>query len=71
MLSHSAANVKHLGYNDERLLRLLIHKHYHFTGSKQALAVLNDWENFLTKFVKVMPKEYRRALKEMAEARAA
>jgi len=28
---------------------------------------LADWDGYLAKFVKVMPVEYRRALREMAE----
>ena len=30
-----------------------------------AKAILDDWDNYLPKFVKVMPVEYRRALREM------
>jgi glutamate synthase (NADPH/NADH) large chain len=66
--SHGRVNVKHLGQSDERLLRVLIQKHLHYTGSQRAKKILDHWEKFLPKFVKVMPTEYRRALKEMAAA---
>jgi glutamate synthase (NADPH/NADH) large chain len=32
--------------------------------------MLADWANYRTKFVKVMPNEYKRALIEMAEDKA-
>jgi len=51
---------------DEDLLKALIGKHLAETGSDQARRILADWANFRTKFVKVFPNEYRRALKEMA-----
>ena len=66
--SHGRVNVKQLGQSDERLLRVLIQKHLHYTGSQRAKEILDHWEKYLPKFVKVMPTEYRRALKEMAEA---
>jgi glutamate synthase (NADPH/NADH) large chain len=66
--THGKVNVKHLGQSDERLLRVLIQKHLHHTGSARAKAILDNWNAFLPKFVKIMPTEYRRALKEMAAA---
>ncbi|MGH8672183.1 MAG: glutamate synthase-related protein, partial [Burkholderiales bacterium] len=59
-------NVRQLGQSDERLLRVLIQRHLHYTGSARARAILADWDRNLQKFVKIMPIEYRRALKEMA-----
>jgi glutamate synthase (NADPH/NADH) large chain len=50
---------------DERRLRGLIENHQRYTGSDRARVILDDWDNYLTKFVKVMPVEYRRALREM------
>ena len=60
--------VQHLGQPDEVLLRELIEKHANYTGSEHAKALLADWNNSRSKFVKVMPNEYKRALTEMAEA---
>ena len=51
-------------YDAERL-RHLIANHLKYTGSTRAREILDDWENSKTKFVKVMPVEYRRALNEM------
>jgi len=49
------------------LLRELVERHLRFTGSTLALAILDDWESSLDKFVKVLPHEYTRALTEMYE----
>ena len=51
-------------YDAERL-HGLIEKHAHYTNSKRAQEILRDWDNYLPKFVKVMPVDYRRALQEM------
>ncbi len=56
------------GHDEERLSQLLTN-HLKYTGSPRAKAILDDWANYRTKFVKVMPVEYRRALREMEMAR--
>ena len=50
-----------LGFDAERL-RILVERHLLFTGSARARALLDDWDVALTSFVKVMPRDYRRAL---------
>ncbi|MEW6314197.1 MAG: glutamate synthase large subunit [Pseudomonadota bacterium] len=69
--THGRVNVNHLGKADEHILRELIEKHLRHTGSTRARQILDNWEKHLPKFVKVMPTEYRRALKEMATTQAA
>ena len=53
-----------LRFDDERL-RILIERHRLMTGSARAHTLLSAWEGARQKFVKVMPKDYRRALLEM------
>jgi glutamate synthase (NADPH/NADH) large chain len=65
--SHGKVDVRHLGRADDELLRSLIEKHAQFTGSERARHLLANWDRYRSKFVKVMPNEYRRALKEMAQ----
>ena len=60
----------HLGETDEFLLKGLIEKHFRYTGSFRAKEVLHDWINKRTKFVKIFPNEYRRALKQLSAAPA-
>ena len=54
---------------DEAMLKTLVEKHFKYTGSTRARNILDDWNNERTKFVKVFPTEYKRALGELwAEA---
>jgi len=61
-------DVWHMGHADEAILKRLIENHVKYTESKRAREVLADWAGYRTKFVKVFPKEYRRALAENAAA---
>jgi glutamate synthase (NADPH) large chain len=57
---------------DAARLRILIERHHLYTGSARARALLEDWDNTLATFVKITPKDYRRALLELqAEGQAA
>jgi glutamate synthase (NADPH/NADH) large chain len=47
-------------------LKGLIEAHFEATGSERARAILDGWEAELPKFVKVMPRDYKRALAELA-----
>ncbi|MCV3735936.1 glutamate synthase large subunit [Rhizobium sp. TRM96647] len=51
--------------HDEERLYQLISNHLHYTGSKRAKDILDNWADYRPKFRKVMPVEYRRALEEM------
>ncbi|HSD54272.1 MAG TPA: glutamate synthase-related protein, partial [Burkholderiales bacterium] len=61
-------DVWHMGYSDESILKRLIENHAKYTDSRRAKEILADWAGYRTKFVKVFPKEYRRALAENAAA---
>jgi glutamate synthase domain-containing protein 3 len=52
--------------DDKDLLHRLIQRHHQFTNSQVAKSLLDNWEYALSQFVKVMPREYRRALAEMS-----
>ncbi len=56
---------------DAERLRYLIGQHVRFTDSHRAAAILADWPKYRSLFCKVMPVEYRRALKELAAEQAA
>ena len=51
--------------SDVERLHVLITRHAKLTGSKKAAEILANWKTWLPKFRKVMPVEYRRALKEL------
>ena len=64
--SHGRVDVSHdMTRFDAIRLRQLVESHLAHTGSAVAQRVLGDWENWLPKFKKVMPVDYRRALSEM------
>jgi len=63
-----ARELWHLGEADEAIVRRLIARHARFTGSRRAAEVLERWGEYRPRFVKVFPKEYRRALGELAVA---
>jgi len=52
-------------------VRAMIQRHYAYTNSEVARSVLADWEDYLPKFVKVLPKDYKRMLQCLAEVEAA
>ncbi|HEY8099748.1 MAG TPA: glutamate synthase-related protein [Burkholderiaceae bacterium] len=56
---------------DEAILKGLIERHFKYTGSTRARNLLDDWANSRTKFVKVFPTEYKRALGELDAAKLA
>ena len=58
----------HLGQSDEALARSLIEKHRRYTNSQRAKEILENWGEYRERFVKVFPKEYRRALGELGPA---
>ena len=54
--------------DDISALHSLIEEHFNLTGSANARRVLDDWDEMLPKFVKVMPHDYKRILQERAAA---
>ncbi len=56
------------GHDEERLTALL-RNHLAYTGSARAKQILDGWAEYRHRFVKVMPVEYRRALREMERGR--
>ncbi|MGH6923902.1 MAG: glutamate synthase large subunit, partial [Propylenella sp.] len=78
LLHHQRGDIEHHGRvdvssdmssHDQERLVTLIRNHFHYTGSARARHILDHWEEHRPKFVKVMPVEYRRALREMEQAR--
>ena len=53
--------------DDIKFLMQYIQKHVTYTNSKFARELLNNWEEMLPYFVKVMPVDYRRALERIEE----
>jgi glutamate synthase (ferredoxin) len=53
--------------NDKQQLKELITNHYNYTQSALAQRILENWDAYLPKFIKVLPEEYRQALIRLEE----
>ena len=49
---------------DAERLHLLVARHHRFTGSRRAKQLLDDWDDSLAHFVKIVPHDYARALSQ-------
>jgi glutamate synthase (NADPH/NADH) large chain len=78
-LHHHGGDLEHHGLVDitanmdkhdaERIWQLVA-RHLKYTGSDRARIIIDQWAEYLPKFVKVMPVEYRRALLELEKEQA-
>lgn len=55
--------------HDADRIRVLLERHHLHTGSKRARALLDDWATTLGKFVKVMPRDFAKALRQQEAER--
>ncbi|MEI6447446.1 MAG: glutamate synthase large subunit [Actinomycetes bacterium] len=63
-------DLEQLDEHDEAELHSMVSEHADRTGSAVARRLLTGWDQAVGKFVKVMPRDYRRALEERAAASA-
>jgi glutamate synthase (NADPH/NADH) large chain len=49
---------------DRRFVHRLVENHYTYTGSHKARRVLSRWDEYVDRFIKVMPHAYARVLDE-------
>ena len=56
--------------HDAQRLKHLIQNHKRYTGSPRAQHILDHWQQYLPFFVKVMPVDYRAALKQIQAEQA-
>ncbi|MGC8740826.1 MAG: glutamate synthase large subunit [Candidatus Sumerlaeaceae bacterium] len=52
---------------DIELLELMLRNHAKLTGSTVAQRILENFEDYLPRFVKIMPRDFRRALQQLDE----
>ncbi|MFZ5672677.1 MAG: glutamate synthase large subunit [Pseudomonadota bacterium] len=60
----------HMDRHDAERIWHLLGRHLKYTGSSRARQIIDHWGDYLPKFVKVMPVEYARALRELEKAQA-
>ncbi|HHH50222.1 MAG TPA: hypothetical protein ENK52_04510 [Saprospiraceae bacterium] len=51
---------------DFQNVRKLVRDHFRYTASQPALEILNNWEKDKKHFLKIMPRDFKAALKEKA-----
>jgi glutamate synthase (NADPH/NADH) large chain len=54
---------------DAERLRILVERHHLYTGSARAREILDNWDVALTRFYKVMPTDYAKALADLGRER--
>jgi len=52
-------------FDDQEFIIEMLKKHIHYTDSSLAKDIIMKWYDYLPKFVRVLPLEYKRALNEM------
>jgi glutamate synthase (NADPH/NADH) large chain len=68
LLNYEMVDLEPLADDDAELLRSLIGRHASLTESTIAARLLDDWAASVSRFCKVMPKDYRRVLTVMRAA---
>ena len=67
--SHGLVDVTaHMDKHDGERIWELLSRHYKYTNSSRAKSIIDNWAQYLPKFVKIMPVEYARALSELEKA---
>jgi glutamate synthase domain-containing protein 2/glutamate synthase domain-containing protein 1/glutamate synthase domain-containing protein 3 len=54
--------------SDLEVIQRMVRKHFQYTRSRKAEEVLRKWDDLAPRFVKVFPRDYKRALSERIEA---
>ena len=63
--------LEQLDEQDKATLKAMIEKHEAVTGSARAAIILLNWNEYSKRFVKVMPRDYKRVLQSLERAKAA
>ncbi len=53
-----------LDQDDQDFIRIWLRKHVNYTGSTVAQVALDNWHEYIPRFIKVLPLEYKRVLEE-------
>jgi glutamate synthase (ferredoxin) len=51
-------------------VREMVQRHYAYTNSEVARRILSEWDEYVSKFIKVLPKDYKRMQQCLAEVEA-
>jgi glutamate synthase domain-containing protein 3 len=53
--------------DDREVLRTLIERHFKLTASRRAANIIENWNQMVGRFVKVMPIDYRKSLQRIRQ----
>jgi len=67
LINREMVEVAELSESDAEELLSMINRHFHYTESKRAAEIINNWAEEKKRFVKVISPEYQRALKKLQE----
>jgi len=62
-------DLEHVNDEDAKAIKDLLNRHVGYTQSTVAQRILDNWKDYAGKFVKVMPKDYKRVLQAIERAR--
>ncbi|MGA0555274.1 glutamate synthase large subunit [Larkinella sp. VNQ87] len=61
-VNQEMVNLEKLDAEDMGIMKEFVEKHFQYTTSNVALQLIQDWDNLIGQFVKVMPSDFRKAL---------
>ena len=61
--------LENLQVDDEKNILTLIKSHHNYTNSQLAKKIIDDWSISSTRFIKVMPTDYKKALELMSQSK--
>ena len=64
----SMVDLEEIGKDDEETVLRLVRRHFQYTRSERAEEVLRKWNDLAARFVKVFPRDYKRALADRLNA---
>jgi glutamate synthase domain-containing protein 3 len=67
LINKEMVELEELSESDAEELLSMINRHFHYTESKRAAEIINNWAEEKKRFVKVISPEYKRALKKLQE----
>jgi len=68
LCNQDMVDLDELDNEDKQVVKNLLSKHVEYTNSTVAENILNNWSDYQSKFIKVMPKDYKRVLNAIKRA---
>ena len=61
-VNHTTVDLDPMEQDDFDIVQRELRNHFQYTRSKKADEILRKWDDYAPKFVKVFPRDYKRAL---------